>query len=160
MFRDEDFQKILCGQGPQDTPHENHSSGQGNEEMGPQRVENIINAVMNKQLYTLHKWHNPEGERDMIFDFSTCAGRVEEVIMALVSVEKMFRCYKDPRADEDNQILVDRKIDNFLKKHFLQYRIYCSHVKEIPEKKTFMYYTHVKEDEQYDDLTLLGIKRK
>ncbi|GHU91777.1 hypothetical protein FACS189476_12480 [Spirochaetia bacterium] len=23
-----------------------------------------------------------------------------------------------------------------------------------------MYYTHVREDEQYDDLTLLGIKRK
>ena len=23
-----------------------------------------------------------------------------------------------------------------------------------------MYYTHVREDEQYDDLTILGIKRK
>ena len=159
-FRDKDFKEILCTDGPVDTPHENHLCGQADEEMNPERVDEIINAVMAKRVYTLKKYHNPEGEVELQFDFSTCEGTVEETIMAMVSVEKMFRVYKDPKAGEESRVLVDKKIDEFLKNHFLQYRRYCSHTKECPENPAYMYYTHVKEDEQYDDLTILGIKRK
>ncbi|QQO11368.1 SpoIIE family protein phosphatase [Breznakiella homolactica] len=161
-FRDRNFREILCSEGnaPVDTPHANHSVGQGDEEMGPDRVEAIINAVMNRQMYTLHKYHNPEGDADLQFDFSSCSGKVEETIMALVSVEKMFRIYKDPKAGEDARVLVDKKADDFLKKHFLQYRTYCSETKPNQENDAYLYYTHVREDEQYDDLTILGIKRK
>ncbi|MDR1863185.1 MAG: SpoIIE family protein phosphatase [Treponema sp.] len=162
-FRGPDFEEIICAEGgaPNDTPHENHVVGQGDEEMGPDRVQGIINAVMNREVYTLHKWHNPEGnDRDLTFDFTGCQGSVEEVIMAMVSVEKMFRCYKSPRAAEDNRVLVDKKVDAFLKEHFLQYRTYCSNTRENPGNDAYMYYTFVDEDDQYDDLTILGIKRK
>jgi hypothetical protein len=161
-FRDAEFREILCTEGgaPNDTPHGNHVVGQGDEEMGPDRVQGIINAVMNKDVYTLYKYHNPEGDIELKFDFSDCEGKVEEVIMAMVSVEKMFRCYKDPKADEDSRVLVDKKVDEFLKKHFLQYRNYCSDTREYPGSEAYMYYTHVREDDQYDDLTILGIKRK
>jgi serine phosphatase RsbU (regulator of sigma subunit) len=161
-FRDAEFKEILCTEGgaPNDTPHGNHVVGQGDEEMGPDRVQGIINAVMNKDVYTLRKYHNPEGERELNFDFSDCEGKVEEVIMALVSVEKMFRCYKAPKAGDDSRILVDKKVDEFLKNHFLQYRNYCSDTREYPGSDAYMYYTHVNEDDQYDDLTILGIKRK
>ncbi|MHC6201740.1 SpoIIE family protein phosphatase, partial [Breznakiellaceae bacterium SP9] len=117
-FRTPDFVEMLCAEGgaPQDTPHENHSVGQADEEMGPERVEDIINAVMNKEVYTLHKWHNPEGyNHDLQFDFSHCTGQVEEVIIGLVSVEKMFRCYKSPAMDANCRVLVDKKADAFLK---------------------------------------------
>ncbi|MDR2371484.1 MAG: SpoIIE family protein phosphatase [Treponema sp.] len=159
-FRNEDFREIICEEGPVDSVHENHTSGQGDEEMGADRVQAIINAVMNREVYTLHKWHNPEGNADLAFDFSNCEGKVEEVIMAMISVEKMFRCCKDPNAGEDSRVLVDKKVDAFLKEHFLQYRTYCSYTRENPGNDAYMYYTHVKEDEQYDDLTILGIKRK
>jgi hypothetical protein len=160
-FRSAAFEEILCAEGEKDTPHETHTVGQGDEEMGPERVQGIINAVMNKEVYTLHKWHNPEGDgNDLTFDFTSCRGTVEEVIMAMVSVEKMFRCYKDPAAGEDSRVLVDKKIDAFLKDHFLQYRTYCSYTRENPANDTYLYYTHVKEDDQYDDLTIVGIKRK
>jgi len=163
-FRNKEYKEIVCTEGPVDTPHENHLCGQADEEMSPERVEAIINAVMAKQIYTLHKYHNPEEgqevECDLQFDFSGCEGKVDEVIMAMVSVEKMFRCYKPKNAKEDSRVLVDKKIDEFLKNHFLQYRRYCSHTREYPENPAYMYYTHVKEDEQYDDLTILGIKRK
>jgi hypothetical protein len=159
-FRNTDFREIICEEGPVDTVHENHTSGQGDEEMGPDRVQAIINAVMNREVYTLHKWHNPEGNADLTFDFSNCEGKVEEVIMAMVSVEKMFRCRKNPNAGEDSRVLVDKKVDAFLKEHFLQYRTYCSYTRENPGNDAYMYYTHVDEDDQYDDLTILGIKRK
>ncbi|MCL2210400.1 MAG: SpoIIE family protein phosphatase [Treponema sp.] len=159
-FRDSNFKEILCTEGPNDTPHENHLCGQADEEMSPERVEAIINAVMARQIYTLKKYHNPEGEIELQFDFSSCEGSVENVIMAMVSVEKMFRCYKPQDAGEDARVLVDKKVDEFLKGHFLQYRRYCSHTREYPENPAYMYYTHIREDEQYDDLTILGIKRK
>jgi len=159
-FRDLSFKEILCSEGPTDTPHENHSSGQADEEMGADRVEAIINAVMAGSVYTLKKYHNPEGETELQFDFSTCEGRVEDVIMAMVSVEKMFRVYKSEKAGEDSRVLVDKKVDEFLKSHFLQYRKYCAYTQEHHDNPAYMYYTHVMEDEQYDDLTILGIKRK
>ena len=159
-FRDSNFKEVTCTAGPIDTPHENHLCGQADEEMGPERVEAIINAVMAREIYTLQKYHNPEGEVELQFDFTTCEGRVEEVIMAMVSVEKMFRCYKPEFAGEDSRVLIDKKVDGFLKNHFLQYRRYCSHTREHPDNPEYMYYTHVMEDEQYDDLTILGIKRK
>jgi serine phosphatase RsbU (regulator of sigma subunit) len=160
-FRDADFKEILCTEGSNDTPHANHVAGQGDEEMGPDRVEAIINAVMNQEVYTLHKWHNPEGDNsDLTFDFTSCKGKVEEAIMAMVSVEKMFRCFKDPKTGEDTRVLVDKKVDEFLKNHFLQYRTYCSFTRENPENDSYMYYTHVNEDAQYDDLTIIGINRK
>ncbi|MDR1445825.1 MAG: SpoIIE family protein phosphatase [Treponema sp.] len=162
-FRDSNFKEIICTQGdaPNDTPHENHVVGQGDEEMGPDRVQEIINAVMNKGTYTLHKWHNPEGDdHDLKFDFSDCEGKVEEVIMGMVSVEKMFRCYKSPNFDDNSRVLVDKKVDEYLKKHFLQYRNYCSYTRDYPGGENYLYYTGVAEDDQYDDLTILGIKRK
>jgi hypothetical protein len=189
-FRNREFKEILCTEGQTDTPHENHLSGQADEEMSPERVEAIINAVMAREVYTLHKYHNPESSDDfqssdlqssdlqsgdsqsgdlrssdlrsgdLQFDFTACEGRVEDVIMAMVSVEKMFRCYKPVDAGEESRVLVDKKVDEFLKKHFLQYRRYCLHTREYPENPAYMYYTHIREDEQYDDLTILGIKRK
>jgi hypothetical protein len=159
-FRDAAFREILCEEGEKDTAHATHTVGQGDEEMGPDRVQDIINAVMNKQIYTLRKWHNGEGDKDLSFDFSSCEGSVEEVIKAMVSVEKMFRCYRDPKASGDNLVLVDKIVDGFLREHFLQYREYCSFTRENPGNDAYMYYTHVYEDEQYDDLTILGIKRK
>ncbi|MDR1046412.1 MAG: SpoIIE family protein phosphatase, partial [Treponema sp.] len=162
-FRNKEFKEIPCAEGnaPADTPHGNHVTGQENEELGPDRVEAIINSVMNRQVYTLRKWHNPEGEdQELSFDFSACRGTVEEVIMALVSVEKIFRCYRSPKMDDTSRVLIDKKADAFLKTYFLQYRNYCSWPREAPGNDAYMYYTCIKEDEQYDDLTILGIKRK
>jgi hypothetical protein len=159
-FRNARFEEILCAEGAPDSPHANHMAGQGDEELGADRVEAIINAVMNRKTYILHKHHNPEGERDLEFDFSSCEGRVEEAIMALVSVEKMFRLYKDPEAGEDSLVLVDKKVDSFLRDHFLLYRYYCGSSREIANNEGYRYYTRVREDAQYDDLTIIGIKRK
>jgi serine phosphatase RsbU (regulator of sigma subunit) len=160
-FRDAAFNEILCPGGTDgEVSHENHVAGQNGEEMGTERVRDIINAVMNRELYTLYKWHNPEGNRNLQFDFSDCRGSIEEIIMALISAEKMFRCYRVSGAGEESRVLVDKKIDTFLKAHFLQYRVYCSRSRESPGNDAHLYYTCVQEDELYDDLSILGIKRK
>ena len=159
-FRDSLFNEIACTAGDAGTPHGSHFAGESGEEMGTERVNEIINAVLNRTQYSLFKSHNPEGEQDIIFDYSSCDGRVDEVIMALVAAEKMFSCYKDRRASGNDCVPVDKKIDLFLRKHFLQYLTYCINTRECLGNDAYMYYTHLREDKQYDDLSILGIKRK
>jgi serine phosphatase RsbU (regulator of sigma subunit) len=130
------------------------------ETMGSARVQGIINAVMNRAVYRMDKWHEQEGTMGLCFDYSSCNGEVEEVIMALITAEKMFRCYRSPKASADDVVLIEKKADAFLLAHFLQYSDYCSHTSECHENNSYMYYVYLKEDEQSDDLAILGIKRK
>jgi serine phosphatase RsbU (regulator of sigma subunit) len=162
LFRDKNFEPVTCAEPglKQDDPHGNHSVGQDGEEMSPERVNEIIEAVFNRKEFMLEKWHNPVSGEKLVFDFSTCKGTSEDVILALVSVEKIFRMNKPPTATSFDRVQVDRKIDLFLKEHFKQYEDYCMNHEDIPDAPEYMYYTHVKEDPQYDDLTLVAIKIK
>jgi serine phosphatase RsbU (regulator of sigma subunit) len=158
LFRDENYNEIICNYDdlPNDVPHGSHAVGQSGEELGTERVESLITAVMNNKEYVLYKYHDPLGEAGYHFDFSACRGTVEEVIMAMVSVEKLFRMYY--RADAANErVLVDGKVNSFLRDYFIEYRKYCN-VQNIPENPMYVYYTGMSEDELYDDLTLLGIR--
>jgi HAMP domain-containing protein len=158
MFRDADYNEIICAYDdmPNGTPHGGHFVGQNGEELGAKRVEDIINAVMNKQEYILYKYHNPLGEVYYHFDFSACRGTVEEVIMAMVSIEKLFRMYIRPGL-ADERVLVDGKVNSFLRDYFIEYHKYCN-VQNHPENPMYVYYTGMSEDEQYDDLTILGLR--
>lgn len=162
LFRSKDLTPITCAEPglEKEAPHGTHSVGQDNEEMGPDRVVAIIESVLNRKNYLLQKWHNPEENELFQFDFSLCDGTIEEAILALVSVEKIFRLYRDPSASEFDRVQVDRKVDYFLKKHFVQYDIYCGKRKDHAEYPEYINYTNIHEDSQYDDLTILGIRKK
>jgi len=134
------------------------------EELGQRRVYEIVNTVMKRGCYRLHKRRGGEGD-DLHFDFSGCGCGLDDLIMALVAVEKVFRCYHDPGPSKDGpsldgRALVDRKIDAFLSAHFLEYNKYCAQTCAYPDNDLYIYYKHLREDEQYDDLTILGVKRK
>ncbi|GHT49601.1 hypothetical protein FACS1894102_4470 [Spirochaetia bacterium] len=162
LFRDENYNPIACAEGgaPNDTPHDTHVVGQDGEEMGAPRVEAIINAVMNKQKYTLFRYHTPASESQYHFDFTDVKTDVDHLILAMVSVEKIFRSYKPPDAGEESRVLVDAKIDEFLKKYFVEYDKLFTDTHPYEANTAYVYHTGVKEDEQYDDLTILGVCRK
>ncbi|MFW6329369.1 MAG: histidine kinase, partial [Alkalispirochaetaceae bacterium] len=84
----------------------------------------------------------------------------EDTVLAIVSVEKVFRLIPDPKAGPDDRVQVDKKIDEFLKKHFPAYDRYFHHPLEENEQSEYRVFSHLKEDEQYDDLTILAIRKK
>ncbi|MEW5814544.1 MAG: PP2C family serine/threonine-protein phosphatase, partial [Spirochaetota bacterium] len=161
IFRDQAFKPITCQEpGLKDGElHETHPRSSGDEELGIPRIYDIINSVMDRKKYSLYKYHNPVENEVLTFDFTTCEGTIEEAILAMVSVEKIFRIYPDPSATGENKIIVDRKVDEFLKAHFDQYRDYFSHLLDGGPVTEYVHFSHLKEDEQYDDLTILGIKK-
>ncbi|HON14450.1 MAG TPA: PP2C family serine/threonine-protein phosphatase, partial [Treponema sp.] len=159
-FRDSAYQIITCSEGENGAVHGNHVAGQSDEELGYDRVSAIINAVFNRQQFILEKYHNPDSEQKLVFDFTNCQGTITEAVMALVSVEKIFRLYKAPDVKGDERVLVDKKVDEFLAAHFKQYGYYVQQKLDNSQQKEYLYYMGIREDEQYDDLTILGIRRK
>ncbi|GMO49217.1 MAG: SpoIIE family protein phosphatase [Termitinemataceae bacterium] len=162
VFRDDNFDVITCQEGgaPNDTPHDTHVVGQDGEEMGAPRVEAIINAVMNGEKYTLSRYHTPQDQAVYHFDFTDAESDVDNLILAMVSVEKIFRSYKPPDAGSESRILMDSKIDEFLKKYFVEYDQFFTDTFVDKQNPAYVYHTGIKEDEQYDDLTILGVCRK
>ncbi len=128
------------------------------EQMEPERVQGIIEAVFARKRFVLSKEKNPVSGENLVFDFTNCEGSVEEAILALASVEKIFRMYKAPAASVNDTVTVDRRIDAFLDKHFNLYSKYCANKNET-EEENYLEYTNVAEDEQLDDLTLLAVRR-
>ncbi|MCX7023331.1 MAG: SpoIIE family protein phosphatase [Spirochaetes bacterium] len=204
-WRDPQFRKIRKQDADgtaEETPTKRNPSSDNNpdkeyvfEDFGNDRAAAVIEAVMNRGTFELVKDHNPVADEKLSFDFRGCAGTLEEVGMALVTVEKIFRLYRHPDAGPSDTVKVDSLIDGFLQDHFDQYRLYCGAQapnpeefdeaeegrKKAPGKKTgrraavedaggefsldrqapmYLLYTGVMEDEQYDDITVLLVRRK
>ena len=156
-FRNAQFAVTPCTQGEEGAEHENHKVGEESEQLSPERINDIVEAVFARSRYVLKKYHNPIPDEELVFDFSSCQGSVEDAIIALISVEKVFRFYKEPTALETDVVRVDRKIDAFLKQHFNRYDFYCATQRDDGDTN-YLYYTHLKEDEQLDDLTLIALR--
>ena len=160
-FRSPSFAVMHCaeqGLHPGDI-HGNHKVGEDSEQLENRRVGEIIESVFARRAYTLKKFHNPIPDEDLVFDFSTCEGTIEEAVIALVSIEKVFRMYKSPDVTAADIVRVDKKIDAFLEKHFNRYNYYCGVKRESAEGPNYFEYVYLREDEQLDDLTLLAVRR-
>ena len=112
--------------------------------------------------YRLEKHHDPGRARSSASTSRPAETASRRRSLALVSVEKVFRLYRDPSATAKDTVLVDQKIDAFLEKHFDQYRLYCSDKRPYADHENpgLPPLRGIKEDAQYDDLTILGIRRK
>ncbi len=148
-----------------DKPIENNTdiNGIDGEEFGKERIKKIIESVFLKEKYQLIKKENPITDKNlkMIFDFTNLTGSTEDVIMALVSVEKIFRLYQT--TSKYDYSLVDKKIDKFLQQHFNRYDAICNSKEELTNidlKDEYINYISIKEEDQTDDLTLVAIKKK
>ncbi len=137
-----------------------HKNGENFEELGIPRMEAIIEAALQRKQYSLQQYHKPDPDRELSFDFTKGSGTMKEAVLALISVEKVNRLVPDPNAGPDDRIRIDNKIDEFLKLHFDQYREYFKYPIPDEEYPEYTYYSHLKEDEQFDDLTILGIRKK
>jgi HAMP domain-containing protein len=162
-FRNERFEPVTCDEpGLEDNAEHGgtHLKGSENEELGLVRIYDIINSVFNRQVYRLVKFHNPIPDEDLLFDFTGCQGTVEEAVLAMVAVEKVFRLNPDPSAGQEDQVEVDKNIEAFLKEHFKQFDRYFHTPVSGDGERSYVSYGFLKEDEQYDDLTILAIRKK
>ena len=167
-FRNKNFEMIDCDDScgiskvleEDPNAYTTHKNGESFEELGIPRIEDIIEAALQKKTYKLDLYHMPNPDLEFSFDFTRGDGSMKETVLALISVEKIFRLIPDPDAGPDDRIRIDNKIDEYLKIHFDQYREYFKYPIPDEEYPEYTYYSHLKEDKQFDDLTILGIRKK
>ncbi|MFI5367581.1 MAG: SpoIIE family protein phosphatase, partial [Spirochaetia bacterium] len=163
FLRDTSFEKMTClepGLKEGEYHLKTHKYGTDNEDFGKDRMDDFITGVFHKSRVRLIRNHNPIPNEELEFDFSSCSGTVKEAVLAVVSAEKLFRLVLAASAGDGNRVSVDAKIDAFLKKHFLQYERYFSHKLEAQPDDPYAHFSHLLEDEQRDDLTILVVRRK
>ncbi|HAK45128.1 MAG TPA: serine/threonine protein phosphatase [Spirochaeta sp.] len=132
----------------------------GFEEFGLFRMQTMINSLKEGGQFSLEKYNNPVENEKLNFDFSECTGSIEEIVLACISVERIFRLYRSPETGPDDRILVDKAIVAFLKKHFKGWNDYFNHPLPVSDEDQYVTFTNLKEDVQFDDLTILGINKK
>ncbi|MCM1322229.1 MAG: SpoIIE family protein phosphatase [Bacteroides sp.] len=142
-----------------------NKSADDGEELSAARIRDIIDAVFSKSRYELKKKASPQrySPHTCVFDFSTCEATPENAVLALAAAEKIFRMRQDSNAAEYDCIQIDKKLDAFLSRHFVQYNRYFSHKKALSEsaaKSGYELYTHIQEEEQTDDITIIAVQKK
>ncbi len=146
------------------------------EQFGTERIAQVIEAVTMRKKFVLQKLDNPNKTEVLEFDFSTCKGTIDETIIALAAVERVFRMVKSPTVRADDEIEIEKFLDEFLKEHFTLYNRYCLPVEgagnaggeqsmaELEKQRALedpnlTRYGWITEDKQADDITLIAIKR-
>ncbi len=132
------------------------------EEFDLKRVHEVIESAMQGRNYSLKRRCDLVIDKPMEFDFSSLEGDIGDMVIAVMSVEKMYRLFPDPAATDQDRIHVDRVIADFLKEHFRDYEKYLGEARRIEDEQTpeYVWFKHLKEDEQDDDLTIMAIRRK
>ena len=95
------------------------------EQFGADRVRDVIEAITQRKKYVLKKLDDPDKTEVLEFDFSNCTGTIDETIIGLAAVERVFRMVKTPDVRADDEIEVEKLVDEFLKNHFMLYSRYC-----------------------------------
>ncbi|MFP4644863.1 MAG: SpoIIE family protein phosphatase, partial [Spirochaetales bacterium] len=130
-----------------------------NEEFGIARIHEIVRAVQSRGIYRLERRLNPVTE-DLVFDFSGVEPTAENAVLALISIEKIFRLVPNPAIPSEQRVFVDVVVDEFLRGTFSGYQSYFYEPDESRSDEQYRVYGHLQEDEQYDDLTILAVRKK
>jgi hypothetical protein len=164
LRRKPDFSQVMVKKSTRDREgNETFHDEPAVEAIGQERINAAVEAIMNGGRFSFSKEDDPLGpDTRYDFDFSSMHGTPAELVLGLTAIEKVFRMVPDPRAGDEDMVLVDSKIDAVLERCFLQYGSYCRNRMDHPDKRRseYKYYRRLKEDDQYDDLTMMVIQRK
>ncbi len=162
LLRDENYRPILATEEHAKAGFltEHVPVGSDGEEFGISRIHEIVSAVQTGSRYQMKKVLDPAGDDIFEFDFSASSGSVADSVLAIVSLERLFRLYRSPAAGPENRVKVDRTIVDFLEKYYTQFDDYFGHPLAREEGGEYVEYSHLEEDEQYDDITMLALLRK
>lgn len=134
--------------------------GQDGEEFTNQRIHDIITAVQSRGSYRLEKTLNPDPSTLLEFDYGSCSDQGRDAVLAIVAAERVFRLVPDPTAGPDARIAVDRIVVDFLRAHFRQFDQFFGHPVGQDNDAEYLQFSHLREDEQFDDITMLAVYRK
>lgn len=152
LYRNADFQPISI-------PAPQGEGEIADEELGPDRLHAIIEAVFNQGTFQLDLPHSYWQGRLLDFDFTKCEPSAQNAVLAIVSVEKVWRLIANPAFTQHEKVKFDRNIYHFLKEHFKPFDEVFRFDPVDDELPEYVWAGGLAEDDQYDDLTLIALRR-
>ena len=134
--------------------------GEQSEMIETERLFGVLDAALTRSTYEMVKFYNPNPGEVFTFDFTKGSGTLREAVYAVIGMDRVFRIYKDSTTDENSRIRMDRNVLEILRKHYVQFDEYFSHPVDDDGTSPQITFSHLAEDEQFDDLTLLMVRRK
>ena len=130
------------------------------EEFSIARIHAIVESVIQQKIYHLERLFSGGSDTKLTFDFRQSKPTSSNVVRSLIAADKIFRTYTYPKVSVDDRIHIDLKIDSFLRRYFVQFGHYFHTQLPNEIEPNNVIYSHMCEDEQYDDLTILTIMKK
>ncbi len=136
------------------------------EEFSTARIARIVEEVQAQGSFRLRRVRSHDPTEELVFSYRGVEPTAQNTVLAIMAAEKVFRLVPDLSINE--AVRVDREIDGFLRDHFGAYRRYFSHPvpdDERPDaagtspREEYVYYTHLREEDQSDDLTILVVRK-
>lgn len=157
QFRDSAFHVMHCQDRSHTEQNVGHSFGEKMEELSFSRIDRLLVTGINGGDYTLIRQHDPAG-----LPFNFHVGEALPLLSALLLVigaEKLFRVIKQPTTSLESKITIDQRVDAVLKDFFVEYWDYFRFPLPDGNDEIYRQYRGLSEDPQYDDLTILGIRK-
>lgn len=123
------------------------------------RVEALLHAAFRGEAFAFRRTKGLADE-ELVIDFSRIAVSPESVALGLASAATLWRIQRNPHGMGERSVRVDRNIDAFLRRTFNLYDSYFAH--PLPDRdpqSQYVEFSHLIEDEQPDDLTVLMVRR-
>ncbi|MEX2442878.1 MAG: SpoIIE family protein phosphatase [Alkalispirochaeta sp.] len=166
LLRGRDWKKFTVTQEMIDKGQvdERLSPDEDGEEFTIARIHAIVSAVERRSTYKLQKIMDPNDRDDLVFDYSGCDNVARDTVLAVFAAERIFRLVPHPDAGPDDKVVVDRVVLDFLRAHFVPFNQYFAHpvvpFSEDDGTSEYVSFSHLMEDEQFDDLTMLVVRRE
>jgi methyl-accepting chemotaxis protein len=166
LLRGQDWKKFTVTQEMIDEGQvdERLSPDEDGEEFTIERIHTIVSAVERRETYKLEKIMDPDNRDNLVFDYRGCDNIARDTVLAVVAAERIFRLVPSPEAGPENRIEIDRVVLDFLREHFVPFNEYFAHPVIPPEEddgtSEYVAFSHLMEDEQFDDLTMLAVRRE
>ncbi len=137
------------------------------EEFSTARMARIVEEVQAQGSFRLRRVRSHDLSEELVFSYRGLEPTAQNTVLAIMAAEKVFRLVPDLSVNEP--VRVDREIDNFLQHHFSAYRRYFGHPVPDDERPDaagtsprgeYVYYTHLREEDQADDLTILVVRKQ
>lgn len=136
------------------------------EDFSIERIHDIVTAVMNNNSYQLQRKHDLyDGE--MRFDYHSLPISAISLVKAIIAAEHVFRlCPLNDGGtvhhaqDERTTVHIDKEIVAFLSATFINFEAFFNDEAPHTEEEQYRQYRGLYEEGQYDDLTLVVVRKK
>lgn len=138
------------------------------EDFSIERIHGIVTSAVNNKRYEMQRKHELYTGK-MHFNYQDLPVNALSLVKAIVAAEHLFRLYpltvvnadvSKHAQDTNATVAIDKEIAAFLSATFVDFQAFFGDEVPQPEDEQYRRYRGLYEEDQYDDLTIVVVRKK